>query len=100
MALDKGEVRNLLSLSGVEEDRLDKLDDAYGQTDGKDIKLMAANIADTRKFEIKTPDIVIRVKPDRTDLIEERIINGRPCLEIGMENRVEVNGIAIRTPQE
>lgn len=100
LALDKGEVRNLLSLSGVEEDRLDKLDDAYGQTDGKDIKLMAANIADTRKFEIKTPDIVIRVKPDRTDLIEERIINGRPCLVIGMENRVEVNGIAIRTPQE
>ena len=50
-----------------------------------------------RKFEIKTPDIVIQVKPDRTDLIETRMLNGRPYFVIPADDSVEVNGIPIRT---
>ena len=50
-----------------------------------------------RKFEIKTPDVVIQVKPDRADLIETRMLNGRPYFVIPADESVEVNGIPIRT---
>lgn len=100
LALDKTEVKRLFSLSGVEDEKLEQFEEAYVSAAGKDASLMAANIADTRKFEIKTPDIVIRVKPDRTDLIEQKMIDGRPCLVIEMNNQVEVNGIAIRTARQ
>lgn len=46
-----------------------------------------------RKFEIKTPDVVIQVKPDRADLIETRMLNGRPYFVIPADDSVEVNGI-------
>ncbi len=49
----------------------------------------------TRKFEVKTPNITIQVNPDRTDLIETKIIDGRRCIVIQMDDSVEVNGIHI-----
>ena len=50
----------------------------------------------TRTFEVKTPDVIVKVKPDRTDLVETKIINGRRCLVIPLEGDVEVNGVTIR----
>lgn len=52
----------------------------------------ASNITNTRKFEIKTPDVVIQVQPEKVELVETRIIDGRKCLVIPMED-VEINGI-------
>ena len=56
---------------------------------------MASNITNTRKFEIKTPDIVINVSPDRAELVETRVIDGRKCLVIPMEE-AEINGTHVR----
>jgi len=53
-------------------------------------------IAFTKSFEVKTPDIVIKVNPERTDLVETAVINGRRCLVIQITDQVEVNGIQIR----
>ena len=53
------------------------------------------NITNTRKFEIKTPDVVIHVAPDRAELVETRIIDGRKCLVIPMESEIELNGIRV-----
>ena len=50
----------------------------------------------TRSFEVKTPDVVIKISPDRTDLIETRNINGRECLVIALDGGVVVNGITVR----
>ena len=47
--------------------------------------------------EIKTPDVVIHVAPDRAELVETRIIDGRKCLVIPMESEIELNGIRVST---
>ena len=57
--------------------------------------LMASNITNTRKFEIKTPEVVIQVDPLSADLVETRVIDGRKCLVIPMEGEVVVNGVHI-----
>jgi len=49
-----------------------------------------------KSFEVKTPDVVVKVKSDRTDLIETRVIGGRECLVIALDGTVEVNGITIQ----
>ena len=56
-----------------------------------------SNVMNTRTFEVKTPDILIKVNPERTDLIETRNINGRECLVIALDGSVEVNGISVRS---
>ena len=40
---------------------------------------------------------MIRVSPDRADLVETRIIDGRQCLVIPVDDHIEVNGINVRT---
>ena len=64
---------------------------------GEKSTLLATNITNTRTFEIKTPDIVIKVNPERTDLVETKVIDGRKCLVIGVDDHVEINGISART---
>ena len=39
--------------------------------------------------------MVIKVNPERRDLVETRLIGGQPCLVIRTEGGVEVNGVSI-----
>ncbi len=94
--LNKAEFKRLLEYSGVEEDKLQDFDQRYEMTAGEKTQFMATNVANTRQFEIKTPDVVIKVSPDRTDLVQTKIIDGRKCLVIELSNQVEVNGIQVR----
>ncbi len=96
--LDKGDVKRLLSTSGADEETLTHFDEEFEQTAGSNqAELYVTNVTNTRKFEIKTPDIVITVKPERADLIETRVIGGRLCFVIPAEDSVEVNGIPVKT---
>jgi hypothetical protein len=64
-------------------------------TAGADPSLRISNVYNTRSFDVKTPDVVVKVKPDRTDLIEQGVSGGRPCLMIALSGEVEVNGISV-----
>lgn len=100
LELGKPEVRRLFSLSGVPEENLENFDREFDETVGAKASLLASNIASTKKFNIKTPDIVINVNPDRTDLVDVRIVDGRKCLVIPVDDQVEVNGIEVRMDPE
>ncbi len=98
--LDKNEVKTILADSGVANDKLSEFDRHYDETAGENTSLLMSNVMNTRSFEVKTPDVVIKVSPDRTDLIETRNIDGRECLVIALDGNVSVNGIAVRTIPE
>ncbi|MDD3240420.1 MAG: DUF4317 domain-containing protein [Lachnospira sp.] len=95
VALDKTEVKNLLEKSGVKEERLQNFEEHFEQAAGENGKLLATNITETRKFEVKTPDVVVKINPDKTELVETRIIDGKQCLVIQIDERLEVNGISV-----
>lgn len=95
--LTKPELKRLLSNSGVTEERMETFDSNFDHIAGEKTEFLVPNIAETRKFSIETPDIVIKVNPERADLVETRMINGRRCLVIEMTDQVEVNGVPIRT---
>jgi hypothetical protein len=69
-----------------------EFDEAFGM----DAQLHPKNIIDNRKFEVKTPDVSIKVAPDKADLIQTRIIGGVKYILINAEEDVEVNGVSIR----
>ncbi|MBQ4221003.1 protein of unknown function [Butyrivibrio hungatei] len=98
LELKKNDVKQLLHDSGVSDERLDYFDETYTKCAGdEDYPLLASNIANTKKFDIETPNVVIKVKPDRTDLVESKIVDGRQCLVIAVDDHIEVNGINVRT---
>lgn len=97
LMLDKNQVRNLFEKSGVEEEKLTDFDKLYDAAAGEHTSLMVNNVANTRTFEVKTPDVVIRVNPERADLVDTLLIEGKQCLVIEINDHVEVNGITIRS---
>ena len=97
LSLNKQEVKSLLESSGVEEKNLELFEQCYDAAAGEKTSLMVNNVFNTRAFEVKTPDISIKVNPERLDLVEQKMINGRPCLVIAMSDQVEVNGIPVRS---
>ena len=96
LILDKNEVKTILADSGVSNEKLAHFEEHYEEAAGGDAPLYVSNVINSRSFEVKTPDVVVKVKPERTDLIETRVIDGRECLVIPLDGEVEVNGITVR----
>lgn len=98
LELDREDVKKLLTTSGVPEEKIEVFEEKFTENIGESQKLMADNIANVRKFELKTPDVTIQVNPARTDLIETRVIDGIPCIVIECNDQVAVNGIRVANP--
>lgn len=96
LCLDKAEVKNIFSESGVQEEKLVEFEKNYEKVTGENVSLLASNVANTRVFEVKTPDVIIKVNPERADLVETKIVEGRRCLVIEINDQVEVNGIMVK----
>lgn len=58
-------------------------------------KIMVGNIMPPKKMELKTPDVVVKINSERTDLVETRIIDGKQYLVIRVDDGLEVNGIPV-----
>ena len=93
--LDKTEMKELLEKSGVKNDKLENFEEHFEMAAGEHGKLVASNVSSGRKFEVKTPDVVIKINSDKTDIVSTQVIDGRQCLVIQIDERLEVNGIII-----
>ena len=100
LTLTKPEVKDLLEKSGVEPERLEHFDKVYEEAAGENTAILVPAITGTGKFAVKTPDVDIKVNPDRLDLVETKFIGGRRCLVIAVEDNVEVNGMPVKMWEE
>ena len=97
LTISKQEMKNLFELSGVPQEELTDFDQTYEEIAGPKTSFMASNLTNTKKISIETPDIVIKVNSDRTDLIQTQYINGRECFVIAVDDHVEINGLNVKT---
>lgn len=100
LRLSQPEVKELLEKSGVEPEQLEHFDTVYKEAAGENTAILVPAITGSGKFAVKTPDVDIRVNPDRLDLVETRIIEGRRFLVIAVEDNVEVNGMSVKMWEE
>ena len=96
VTLGKSQVRELLEKSGVQPEQLEHFDKAYEEAAGEDTAILLPAITGAGKFAVKTPDVDIKVNPDRLDLVETKFIDGRRFLVIAVEDNVEVNGMPVK----
>lgn len=93
--LDKTEMKDLLEKSGVKDEKLENFEEHFEMAAGEHGKLVASNVSSGKKFEVKTPDVVIKINSDKTDIVSTQVIDGRQCLVIQIDERLEVNGISV-----
>ena len=100
LMIAKADVKEALASCGVSEEHLAKFSVDYDETFGFEADLHPKNIIDSKRFEIKTPDVSIKVDPTRGDLIETRVIGGVKYIMICADENVEVNGVSIHIDEE
>lgn len=95
LMVSKEEMTQVLTDCGVSDPHLAKFSVEYDSVFGFEAELHPKNIIDSRRFEVKTPDVVIKVDPARSDLIETRVIDGVRYILICVDEEIEVNGVSI-----
>ncbi len=95
LLVSKEEVKTALKSCGVPEENVAKFSVDYDEVFGFEAQLHPKNIIDSGRFEVVTPDVSIKVSPERSDLLETRIIGGVKYIMICADENVEVNGVPI-----
>ncbi len=95
LLISKKTVKGMLESCGVSEDRLTEFEEKYDAEFGANTEISPRNIIDTKQFEVRTPNVTIRVNPEHSNLVETRIIDGAKYILIRANDGVEVNGVNI-----
>lgn len=95
LSVDKYAIRDMLSFTGVPEERIDAFEKKFDESFGQGATLAPRNLVDTSRFELKTPEVHIKVNPAHTDLVETRLIDGVRYVMIRADQGVEVNGVDV-----
>lgn len=100
LMISKGDITSVLRAEGVSEEKIASFSVNYDSVFGFDAEVLAKNLIDQKKFEVKTPDVTIKVAPDRTNLVETRIIGGVKYILVCVDEDVEANGTRVAIKEE
>ncbi len=100
LTISKEDVGQVLEGCGISQQGLAKFNVSFEEAFGVDAHVHPANIIDSKKIEIRTPDVSIKVATDRGDLIQTRVIGGVKYILIQADESVEVNGVNIHIGEE
>ena len=95
LTLSLNDMQTLLRFGGVKEESISDFTNNFEESFGADTSIVPVNVMDIKKFEVKTPEVTIKVAPDHSDLVEARVIDGTKYLLIRADGDVEVNGVRI-----
>lgn len=93
--LNADEIKKILQNSGVDEENMEEFDDIYEEEVGDGVSLAAVNITDESAMKIGSPDIKISVKPSAASKVEAKMVDGKRCLVIAVDETVQVNGLDV-----
>ena len=94
--LSKPEVKNLLVQSGASDEVMEHFEEQFDQTAGENTSFLATNLTSAKTLEVRTPDVVVKIAPEKAALMETRVIDGCSYLLIQINDYIEVNGVAIK----
>ena len=95
LKLSKNHLKSVLEYCGVAEEKVEEFGEKFDEQFGKNAEVAPKSIVDVKKFQLNTPDISIKVNPERTDLVSTQVINGVRYIMIRANEGVEVNGVNI-----
>ena len=96
LTVSAGEMGEILENSGATVQERERFERRCEESFGKDAELRPANLSDSRKMEIRTPEVKIQVSPEHSELVQARILDGKKVLVIDASNGVELNGVPVR----
>lgn len=94
LTISPEEVSSILAVGGASDEQVAAFQAAVTQQFGQDTPLAPANLIDSARFQISTPNVTITVTPSQSHLISTRVLDGRKYILIPADSGVEINGVA------
>ena len=95
LLLSSKDMGALLRSGGISEECINEFTEKFEDSFGDNGSISPSNVMDIKKFEVKTPEVTVKVSPECSHCIETRVIDGTKYLLIRADGDIEVNGIPI-----
>lgn len=89
------DVNDILKNGGISDEKIESFKEVCSRGFGDSEVVNPGNLMESKKFEMKTPQVSITVDPEYTYCVETRIIDGSKYILIPVGEGVEVNGIPV-----
>ena len=93
LVLSKQDMLKLMEQSGAGKEAVER----YETSKEADIAVLADNIVGSKKVDIKSAGINIKVDADYLPYISTKTLEGKRCLVIELNDNIELNGISIKS---
>ena len=90
------EIKEILADCGASEEGLTAFSESFRENFGDMTELDPKSLRNTKQFELRTPDVIIKVAPDKSDLVRTQVIGGAKYIMILADEGVELNGLDMK----
>lgn len=94
------DVDDILKAGGVPEEKIQQFNETCERHFGQSPAMNPENLIESKKFELSTTEVKIKVDPEYIHEIKTKVIDGSKYILIPVGEGVEVNGIDIAFPDE
>ncbi len=91
--LTKYDMLQAMEECGVSTQHMEAFNESFDREFGAQTRLSAVNVTNPKQFEIKTPNALLKVDSDRSELVETREIDGHTYILLRADEGFEVNGV-------
>lgn len=95
LLISKDVISGVLRDCDVEEAKVENFSRRYDEEFGVGTEVPPRNLIDPGKYTLQTPDVDIRVNPQRPDLVTVRVIDGVKYILVRADQDVTLNGMNI-----
>ena len=95
LSFSRDDICDILRSADVAEERIEGFKDSFDKSFGEKARLNPQNLVETKRFELTNTDISIKINPERSELVETRVIDGVKYILIRADEEIEVNGVPI-----
>lgn len=95
LSFSRDDICDILRSADVTDERIEGFKESYNESFGEKTRLNPKNLVETKRFELSNADISIKINPERSELVETRVIDGVKYILIRADEEIEVNGVPI-----
>ena len=95
LAVSRDDICDILRSADMADEKIETFKAWFDESFGEKARLNPQNLVETKRLELTGADISIKINPERSELVETRVIDGVKYILIRADEEIEVNGVPI-----
>lgn len=95
LAVSRDDICDILRSADMSDEKIETFKAWFDESFGEKARLNPQNLVETKRLELTGADISIKINPERSELVETRVIDGVKYILIRADEEIEVNGVPI-----